>query len=429
MTAGIVTADRVLLGPVGQVIEGGAVLFADEVIQAVGPLRDIVERAPSGAVRADFPGGSVLPGLIDCHVHLVFDAGEDPLGSLSGWHDHDLLLAMAGRARQLLDSGVTTARDLGDRGNLAGRLRDAIAAGHVPGPRLLTAGAPVTVTGGHCWVLGGQADGVEGVRAQVRRTLRDGADLVKIMVSGGTLTAGGPPNWQPQYTPEEIRTAVREARRFGRPVAAHAHSTEGIAAAVAAGVDTIEHCTFTEPPAEYAVGRTEHADGRADAGVPSVAALVRAIADRGIAVCPTLHGGINDLPPHLVDQDELGRLLRQIGDHHAAGVRLIAGTDAGVPGAGFGRYAESLDWFTRAGLAPEDVLRIATVDSARALGLGGRTGRIATGLDADLLVVAGDPREDLTVLRRPEAVVIRGRWHVPSPAARRNPVTSERNPA
>lgn len=409
MTARIITADRVLPGPAGEVVEDAAVLFGDGVIEAVGPVREIVARAPGDAVRTDFPGASVLPGLIDCHVHLVFDAGEDPLGSLSGWHDQDLLLAMAGRARRLLDSGVTTARDLGDRGHLAARLRDAIETGHVPGPRLLTAGAPITVTGGHCWVLGGQADGVEGVRAQARRTLRDGADLIKIMVSGGTLTAGGPPNWQPQFTAEEIRTVVCEARRFGRPVSAHAHSTEGIAAAVAAGVDTIEHCTFTDPPKEG-----DGADGRADrVRVPAAVDLVRHIAERGIAVCPTLHGGINDLL-HLVDQDELGRLLRQINDHHAAGVRLIAGTDAGVPGAGFGRYAESLDWFTRAGLPHEDVLRIATVDSARAIGLGERTGRIATGLDADLLVVAGDPRENLAVLRRPKTVVSRGRWHVPS---------------
>ncbi|MFF2813563.1 amidohydrolase family protein [Streptomyces sp. NPDC058000] len=416
MTARLLTADRLLLGPGGATLADAAVLFQDGLITAVGPVDEVVPGAPEGTVRTDFPGATVLPGLIDCHVHLVFDAGDDPLGTLAGQHDHDLLLAMAGRARILLDAGVTTARDLGDRGQLAARLRDAIAAGKVPGPRLLTAGAPVTVTGGHCWMLGGQADGVEGVRATVRRTLRGGADLIKIMVSGGTLTPGGPPTWQPQFTEEEIRTAVVEARRFGRRVAAHAHATPSVAAAVAAGVDTLEHCTFTAPPPEAA-----GTPGESTGPVPTAAELTRVIAERGIAVCPTLHGGLTDLM-HLVDQDELARLLRQIADHHAAGVRLIAGTDAGVPGAAFGRYAESLDWFTRAGLPAEDVLRIATVESARALGLGERTGLLEPGRDADLLVVPGDPREDLTALRHPRAVVSGGRWHVPAATVERNPV-------
>ncbi|QXJ26733.1 amidohydrolase family protein [Actinomadura graeca] len=388
-----------LTGVPGEVIPDGAVLVRDGLIEDVGPAADVIGRAAAGTPRVSFPEARILPGLIDVHVHLVFDGGEDPVATLAATGDPALVLDMAARARRLLDVGVTTVRDLGDRNGLAARLRDAVAAGTVPGPRILTAGAPITVTGGHCSFLGGQADGVEQVRALVRRQAEDGVDVIKVMVTGGHLTPEGPSSWELQYGTEEVAAAVEEARRFGLRVAAHVHTREGVEVAVAAGAHTLEHCTFlTEagPPA----------------GPDADEKLIRTIAEKGVYVCPTFHGGMGALETRF-GADVLRPWLEIRRDQHEQGVRLIAGTDAGVTGVGVEQYAEGLRWLGRAGLPADAVIAMATSVAADALDLGGRTGRLRPGLDADLIVVDGDPRADLSVLRHPRLVVARGRFHVP----------------
>ncbi|WP_067456456.1 amidohydrolase family protein [Actinomadura macra] len=399
MTERILTAAEVLTGTAGEVIPDGAVLLRDGLIEDVGPAPDVIGRAPAGTPRASFPGARILPGLIDVHVHLVFDGGDDPVAALAALDDGALALDMAGRARRLLDAGVTTVRDLGDRGGLAARLRDAIAAGTVPGPRILTAGAPITVTGGHCSFLGGQADGAEQVRALVRRQAADGVDLIKVMVTGGHLTPDGPSSWDLQYTVEEVGAAVEEAHRFGLRVAAHVHSREGVEVAVAAGAHTLEHCTLL----------TEAGPA---AGPDADEKLIRTIAEKGIFVCPTFHGGMGALEARF-GADVLRPWLEIRRHQHEQGVRLIAGTDAGVTGVGVEEYAEGLRWLGRAGLPADAVIAMATSVAADALDLGGRTGRLRPGLDADLVVVDGDPRADLSVLRHPRLVVTRGRFHLP----------------
>lgn len=240
----LISARRVLTGPGGDCVDDGAVLVSGSTIVAVGTLDEVEQVAPDDVRRASFPDGTVLPGLIDCHVHLAFDAGPDPVAAVRGADDMSLLLGMAGRAQQLLATGVTTVRDLGDRGGLSVRLRDAIAAGVLRGPRILAATAPITPPGGHCWFFGGEVSGEEAIRDRVRRNAENGADVIKVMATGGGLTKGGPATWQSQFTTAELQSVVAEARRTGLPVAAHAHGTEGIASAVAAGVNTIEHCTW-----------------------------------------------------------------------------------------------------------------------------------------------------------------------------------------
>jgi imidazolonepropionase-like amidohydrolase len=405
VTAHLVTAGLVLPAADGEPVADGAVLVREGVIEAVGPVA-AVERHAAGAVRWDYPDGTLLPGLIDAHVHLVFDASEDPVSSLRSAPDGALLLQMAGRARRLLDGGVTTVRDLGDRDGLAMVLRDAVAAGDVPGPRILAAGAPLTITGGHCWFLGGEADGEDEMRRRTRRNLRQGADLVKIMVTGGTLTPGGPARFRSQFSDREIAVAVAEARRFGRKVAAHVHGTAGIAAAVHAGVDTLEHCTFF-PPGGLAADALAAPGARAEREE-----LIARIASTGTFVCPTLSAGIGEyldaIGPSLVEH-----VLELVGEMHDRGVRLIAGTDAGMRGSRFGELAAALDWYAKAGMSPAAVLSAATASAADALGLGDRTGRLAPGLAADLLVVHGDPRADLGSLRHPLLVLAAGRPHRP----------------
>jgi len=388
-------------------IEDGAVLVAGRRVVAAGPATlveaqveaqvdaQVQASGGSGVRRLDHPGATLLPGLVDCHVHLAFDAGADVVATLRAVDDDTLLDRMAGRARALLDAGVTTVRDLGDRGGLAVRLRDAIAAGAVPGPRILTATAPITPPGGHCWFLGGEAAGEDGVRERVRANAAAGADVIKVMASGGHLTPGGAAMNESQFGLAELRAIVAEARRHGLPVAAHAHGTDAIADAVAAGVDTVEHCTW--------LGR---------AGVDVRPDVVTALARSGTWVCPALSRNWKGFGPRF-GEELTAHLLGELARADAAGVRLAAGTDSGIPGAVFGDYVGALEVFEHVGFPLPRVLELATSAAAEAVGLGGRTGRLRPGHDADLLVVGGDPLTDLRALRDVRLVVARGRPHVP----------------
>lgn len=392
----VISAGQVLTGPSGQRVPGGAVLVRDGTIVAVAGRAEVEAQASPDATSWSFTDATVLPGLVNCHVHLAFDAGADPVAAVQSADDETLLQAMAGRARQLLDAGVTTARDLGDRGGLAMRLRDAIADGMLPGPRILAAGTPLTVPGGHCWYLGGEAEGEQAIREVVQRNVDSGADLIKVMVSGGQTTAGGAAMWESQFSTDDVRVAVDEAHRAGRRVAAHAHGTESIAAAVEAGVDTVEHCTFL---AEGGVFRPREE-------------LAARMARAGTFVCPTTSRDWQRLAEFIGPEraEQLQGRLRWLDDR---GVRLVFGTDAGLPGSVFDDVAGSLGLYRHLGFPAGRVIEMATVDAAAALGLASRVGRLSAGFSADLVVVGGDPLTDLDALRDVRLVVARGRPHVP----------------
>lgn len=390
----LVTAARVVIAPDEPVIDDGAVLVAaDGTIAAVGSREQIAGLAGTGTGRLDFPDATVLPGLINCHLHLMFDASEDPVAALLTGDDIELALAMSHRARQLLDAGITTVRDLGDRAGLALRLRAAVDSGAVAGPRILAAGPPLTTVQGHCWFLGGEVTDDPSIRAAVTRGVELGVDVVKVMVSGGHLTPGGPAMWDTQFTRRALDVAVAAAGAAGLPVAAHAHSTASIAMAAAAGVDTIEHGTWLSGGA-----------GALRYDTPDEVA--EAVAAAGIAVCPARSRnwrsfrGLDEL---------LGRLAWMDGH----GVRLVAGTDSGVPGSVFGDFAGALGLYAAAGWSAPRVLAMATTEAARAVGLADRTGRLAAGFDADLIAVHGDPLSDLNALGDVRFVLTRGRPHLP----------------
>ncbi|WTQ62232.1 amidohydrolase family protein [Streptomyces sp. NBC_00158] len=377
-------------GPGGRAVPDGAVLVQGAVITASGPRAEVEALAGPEARRLAFPDGTLLPGLVDAHVHLALDAGPDPVAALLAASDTELYAAMAARAEQLLATGVTTVRDLGDRGGLAVRLREEIAAGRLRGPRVLAAGTPLTAPGGHCWFFGGEVEGEDAIREAVRRNAASGADLIKVMATGGGITKGGPPTWQSQFTEPELRAVVEEARRAGLPVAAHAHGTDGIAAAVAAGVDTIEHCTWT----------ARHGfDVRED--------LVAAMAARAIAVCPAAspdwEGFAERFGTHRAEE-----MFRRIGRMARSGVRLLPGTDAGVPRAVFDGFVSSLEFFEHIGMTPPEIIDAATAGAADALNLTHDTGRLTPGHRADLLVVDGDPLTDLNSLRTVRLVLAAG---------------------
>ncbi|MDN5861073.1 MAG: amidohydrolase family protein [Pseudonocardia sp.] len=345
--------------------------------------------APADADTLDLRGATLLPGLIDAHVHLGFDAGPDVVDALADRDDAALLDAMAAAGAAQLAAGVTTVRDLGDRDYASLRLRER----PVPLPTIAAAGPPITSLGGHCHFLGGEARGVDGVRAAVREHAERGVDVIKVMASGGAMTAGSDVNLA-QFAPAELAELVAEAHRHGLPVTAHAHALPAIEAAVAAGVDGIEHCTFMTP-----------------GGVRAPQELLERIVAQRIAVSATL--GIVPCPDFAGPPPEM---LRHLPDMLAVHARLIAmgalfvvGTDAGIaPIKPHGVLPHALGDLPKLGMTPVEALRCGTSTAARVCGFGDSKGRIAAGFDADLLAVDGDPTADLTALQRPVAVLAGG---------------------
>jgi imidazolonepropionase-like amidohydrolase len=372
--------------------DGSALVPDPLVLVTDGRIAEVVfgPRAvvPPGTELVELPGATLLPGFVDTHVHLAFDGSRDPVGALGTRDDDVLLAAMVDAARAQLRAGVTTVRDLGDRGYLALRLRDGAAAEL---PTILAAGPPITTPAGHCHFLGGEATGIEGVRAAVRERAERGVDVVKVMASGGELTPGTAPH-EPQFTPDELRALVDEAHRCGLAVTAHSHAVDGIRNAVAAGVDGIEHCGF-----------------RTRDGVDAPPELVAALVQRRIVVGFT--GGV--APSDVLPPPEIRRVLPAIYATIAglwrAGVRLVVGTDSGIgPMKPHPTLPYGVSHLASLGVPAADALRTCTATAAEVCGLGDRKGRIAPGFDADLVAVPGDPLADLAVLHRPLAVFARG---------------------
>ena len=384
----VLTAPRVLTGD--QTVSDGAVVIGDRTVDWAGPAAALPAQY-AARPRADYPDSTIMPGLIDSHVHLGFDGGPNPVARMRAETDAQQLILMLRSARELLGVGVTTARVLGARGYLDVVVRDAIAQGLARGPRLLAATRPITVTGGHCWFMGAEADSEDDLRRMVRTHRKHGADLIKVMSTGGFMTTGSAP-WYAQFTAAQLAVVVEEARRVDMPVAAHAHGIEGIRRAVEAGVSTLEHCSFV----------TETNERRFD---EQLAAM---IAERGIVVCPT----INVNAPYVA---ELTGIV--VGEHLAAmrdmGIAIIAGTDAGIDNTPHHQYAGGLEYLVKLGFRPDEVLAMATTEAAAALGVGAVTGRLAPGYEADLIVVHGNPLADITALGRLRRVIARGRDYLP----------------
>lgn len=338
--------------------------------------------APAPA-SIDVSGLTIIPGLIEAHAHLCFNANANWRATYDADTPGTMLLRMAANGRAMLEAGITTVRDLGAPTTAAVELREAFAAGMMPGPRLLVAGAPITTTGGHCHFMGGEADGELELRKAVRERVKAGVDWIKVMATGGNMTRGTN-TLAAQYTVDELCAVVGEARRLRRRVAAHCHGTEGIRAAVEAGVDTLEHCSFT-----------------GQGSVDYDPALTAMIVERGIVVSPTVSVGWRRWPDDGLRQ----RRAEVLRDMFARGARFVMSTDCGIPGVPHDSLAEGMRVLSElTGLSPVDTLKLATSTSARELGLGDR-GAIAAGLLADFIVVDGDPTTDLTALDRVRFVV------------------------
>jgi imidazolonepropionase-like amidohydrolase len=356
---------------------------------------------PSDAQVLDFSEYAAVPGLIDCHVHLAFSASADPLADLLVEDDAALVLHAAANARVALAAGITTVRDLGDRNGVARALRDGIARGIASGPRIVTAGAPITITGGHCHFLGMEADSKSDVRRAARKQIRDGVDCLKIMASGGRMTPGTNPK-QPQYSVRQIEAAVEEARRANLTIAAHALSARSIRRAARAGVDTIEHCNWLAEDEGLAFNET----------------TAEIMVENGVAFDPTLtpvQSFLSFEPELLTDVQKAAiairlELIEVFRRMLQLGVKMVAGTDAGTRRSELDRLPGEIELYvTQLGLSPVAAIATATGGAAEAIGLSAEIGTVQPGRQADLTVVAGDPSVEIGVLKLTRAVLQGGR--------------------
>ena len=338
----------------------------------------------------DCSGLTAIPGLIDAHVHLELNPDDHKAPDKP---HRNLPSLMEERAKKMVLAGITTARDLGGGTWQEFSLRDSINTGLKLGPRLLCSGQPITCPGGHCHFWGGEASNINEAKQVLKRQVERNADLIKIMATGGRLTKGSSPT-NPQFSLELISEIVHIAHAALLPVAAHCHGTEGIYRAASAGVDTIEHCSW--------VGEA----GWASDFQLDVAKLIK---EKNCRVSPTVNKGWSRMLEES-RKTTLTNIRTAFQEMQRLEIPMIASTDAGIPGVYHEDLPDALAVFAQiAELSPEQALRSATSISAKALGIATSTGSLETGKSADLLIVDGDPLQDLSAIKSIFKVYASGR--------------------
>jgi len=379
----------------GKVLQDQTILVSGERITAVGPTASTT--VPAGARVIDLSRETVLPGLIDVHVHLTGDPNLHGYRSLGV---SDIRAAMYGAyaARRTLEAGFTTVRNVGASGFGDVALRDAINDGELPGPRMRVAGYAIGIQGGHCdnnllphdfhFTENGVADGPWAARAKVREMAKFGADTIKICASGGVLSKGDEAGAQ-QLTLEEMKAIVEEAHKLGRRVAAHAHGASSIRDAILAGVDSVEHASLID-----------------DEGIRLAREkgtyLVMDIYNDDFILQEGAKAGM--LPESLEKERMVGQLQRDnFRKAFKAGDKMAFGTDAGV--YPHGDNARQFFYMVKYGMTPMQALQAATINGADLLGWKDRVGSITPGKYADIVAVGGDPLADPAALTRVDFVM------------------------
>jgi imidazolonepropionase-like amidohydrolase len=396
----VVTADRMVDVLAGRVVERPQVVITDGRISAVGRQGDAV---PPGARRLDLAGKTLLPGLIDMHVHLD---SNPRYGGYTGLQFTDMFWVAQGvqNARDMLHAGFTTVRNVGSDNYSDVGYKQAIEEGLIAGPRIVPGAHSLGATGGHCDQTylppsfkaksPAVGDGPQELRARVREQRKYGAEVIKVCATGGVFSRNTEPGQQ-QLSEEELRAIADEAQQWGLRTAAHAHGAAGIKAAIRAGIDTIEHASLVD-----------------DEGIRLAAARQRPVwfsMDIFNSEYTQSEGKKNGvLEDNLRKDREVTATQREnLRRAHRAGVRMVFGSDAGVMphGAAAGQFA----WMTRFGMTPMEAIQAATRNAAQALGKERDVGAIAVGRFGDMIAIDGDPIGDIRQLEDVDVVIKGGK--------------------
>ena len=404
----IFRAKRVANESVSGWLDDHAVVVEDGLITAVEPATNISSAGDSYEVF-DLGDVSLLPGLVDAHCHMHCSATHDAQQLALTENDQQLTIRATNNMRKAVLAGTTTIRDLGSRNEVAFAVRQMIEDGHVPGPRLLLAGTPITITAGHCWFFGTEADTADQVRTAIRTQVKLGANVIKMMATGGMFTPTANPR-KPQYSVEQLKAAVEEAHRMNVPIVTHTLSAEGVRNVVDAGVDQLIHARWY--------------DADPNKGLDYDPDTVKKMVDEGQGVDPTLgqhlggqeakaRGEIGPMSPHwavsfkVVPEAEHVETLMNM---HDAGVKFTAGLDMGMAYGTHDRSAASAWAFVETlGWPNWKAIHAATAGTAEALGLSQEVGGLRAGLVADLAAFDGDPATSIRDMDRAETVVQSGR--------------------
>ena len=422
----LIKAGRLIDGMGGPPIQDGAVLVQGDKIIAAGPVGEVV--APEGATvdTHDYPGKTVMPGMIDCHTHHNGFGDGRPGEDVAALPDEVITLQAARNARDSLFSGVTSIRDNGAKNMTMFRLREAVNLGIVQAPRMVLCGRPIAIVGGHMGYFGSEVTGPVEATAAVRQLIKEGADYIKISATGGSTRTSFP--LLPAFTLDELKAMTGEAHKFGKLTATHCASTQGTIDSLDAGVDMIIHCVFKD------------ADGKANFRED----VAERIGAQGAYVNPTVHTARATLwslqrrkEAQGLSAQEQARLDESLWElevrwTHLArliemGLKIITGSDSSWSSYKLGNTVYETECLVQAGMSPMKGIVSVTSDAAKSLGIDSVTGSLEPGKEADVIIVDGNPAEDINALwniaevflggqkvdRGPESVLAGVRQHPP----------------
>lgn len=376
-----------LIDGINENVQNGTyIVIENEKIQEIGS--GYIDTSNADKV-VDAKGKFILPGLIDCHVHLVWDGTEDPQKNINHLEESTVALQAYSHALNTLSEGITTVRDVASPKKSVINLRNVINSKEIVGPTIIASGPAICMTGGHIHYLGKEADGADSVRRATREVMKEGADLVKVMATGGIYTFGEEPG-SPQLNVDELSAAVEEAHKKNKKVAAHAEGLKGIQNCLEAGVDTIEHGIYAD---EESLERMKE---QGTFLVPTMVVMKRLAMDERIPEW-ALEKAKAVVEPH---QKMLEKAV-------SIGVKIATGTDCGSPVTPPKYYFDELLIMEQAGMSRLEVIHASTRIAAECLGLTDR-GVLKAGMFADLIILDKNPLENLEVLKERKQIMKNG---------------------